>query len=768
MKKILTFLAFALLCMACSTKADFDSSIKFLYDNMPLPDRTTYSEEFWAANVRKTLEVREKMNWNVPEREFLHFVLPLRVNNETLDDFRTLYADELCERVKGMSMYDAVLEINHWCHEMATYQPSDARTSSPLATIRKGYGRCGEESVLGVAALRAAGIPARQVYTPRWAHTDDNHAWVEAFVDGKWYFLGACEPEAKLNMGWFNAPVSRALLLHTRAFGDYRGPEGVISKTKVYTEINVTENYVPVRESVVKVVDRQGAAVQGASVEFKIYNYGEFYTVAKYIADESGLVSLETGLGDLLAWASSGEEFGVAKVTGDTCTLVLEHKFGDSFGLDFDMIPPPENPIPTDATEEEIARCKVRFDKENETRDAREKGNGKVTDGFLADNAGKPAAEAILNSLSAKDWNDVTREVLDDALAHCGETFNQYRDCPRIELEYLLPYFSEIGKGVELAAPQAVVSWVADNIAVDDAANPQHLRIPPVTVWRTKLSDTPSRNIFFVALCRAKGFEARIDPVTGKTQYLDGGVWIDVNFGSQISKVAPQGSLMLCYTPTASVKEPEYYRHFTLSEVREGSAGLLSFDEGADLTLRTLFGKPIAVDAGYYMLTSGSRMADGSVLAHLEFFNVKENECAEMPLEIRSTQDKISVIGSFYADPFLPLTGRGYFLMAVTGYKDEPTNHAIRQLNEIAASLNEWGRPCLIFGKARPSGFENEVYGGEDNDGSKLETLASGCKSDSKTLPVIAVCDSFGRIVYFSQGYNTSLGEELKRVVNQL
>lgn len=768
MKKILAFLTATVLCVACGTKPDFDSSMKFLYDNMPLPDKTTYSEDFWAANVRKTLEVRDRMNWNVPEREFLHFVLPLRVNNETLDDFRTLYADELCERVKGMSMYDAVLEINHWCHEMATYQPSDARTSSPLATIRKGCGRCGEESVLGVAALRAAGIPARQVYTPRWAHTDDNHAWVEAYVDGKWYFLGACEPEAKLNMGWFNAPVSRALLLHTKAFGDYRGPEGVISKTDVYTEINVTENYVPVRESVVKVVDNDGNAVEGASVEFKIYNYGEFYTVAQYFTDDAGLVDLETGLGDMLAWASSGERFGVAKVTGDTCRLVLEHKFGETFGIDFDIVPPPENPIPTDATEAETAQCKVRFEKENEIRDSRLKGNGAVTDGFLSDNSGNHVAEAILGSLSAKDWNDVTREVLDDALAHCGENFIQYRDCPRIELEFLMPYFSEVGKDVDLADPEAVVSWVAENITVDDAANPQHLRIPPVTVWRTRISDTPSRNIFFVALCRAKGFESRIDPVTGKTQYMKDGGWVDVNFEGQASEVAPQGRLALHFTPSETIREPEYYRHFTLSEVRSGSTGLLSFDEDSDLTLKTLFASPVSVDAGYYMLTSGSRMADGSVLAHLELFNVEEGQCTNKVLKIRSNQDKISVIGSFYADPFLPLTGRGYFLMAVTGYKDEPTNHAVRQLNEMASVLNDWGRPCLIYGKARPEGLENEIYGGEDADGNILETLASGCKSDSKTLPVIAVCDSFGRIVYFSQGYNTSLGEELKRVVNQL
>lgn len=106
------------------------------------------------------------------------------MNNEDLDTCRAVFFRELSQRVKGMSMYDAALEVNHWCHEHVTYAPSDARTSSPLATIRTATGRCGEESTLTVAALRAVGIPARQVYTPRWAHTDDNHAWVEAWIDG--------------------------------------------------------------------------------------------------------------------------------------------------------------------------------------------------------------------------------------------------------------------------------------------------------------------------------------------------------------------------------------------------------------------------------------------------------------------------------------------------------------------------------------------------------------------------------------------------------
>ena len=189
------------------------------------------------------------MGKNVTDELFRHFVLPIRVNNENLDDSRKVFYGELKERVKGLSMKDAILEVNHWCHEKVVYRPSDARTSSPLASVKTAYGRCGEESTFTVAALRSVGIPARQVYTPRWAHTDDNHAWVEAWADGEWYFFGACEPEPVLNLGWFNAPASRGMLMHTKVFGRYNGPEEIMLETPNYTEINVIGNYAPTAKS---------------------------------------------------------------------------------------------------------------------------------------------------------------------------------------------------------------------------------------------------------------------------------------------------------------------------------------------------------------------------------------------------------------------------------------------------------------------------------------------------------------------------------------
>ena len=174
-------------------------ALQFLYAYMPLSDIADHSGDYFLENVRLSLNVREESSWgkNIPEDIFRHFVLPISVNNENLDNSREYFQKELWPRVKDLSMLDAVLETNHWCHEKANYTPSDIRTSAPLATIKTAYGRCGEESTLLVAALRGVGIPARQVYTPRWAHTDDNHAWVEAWVDGKWNFLGACEGQQR-------------------------------------------------------------------------------------------------------------------------------------------------------------------------------------------------------------------------------------------------------------------------------------------------------------------------------------------------------------------------------------------------------------------------------------------------------------------------------------------------------------------------------------------------------------------------------------------
>ena len=345
-------------------------ALMFLYAYMPIGDITDYSGNYYLENLRLSEQARNEMSWgkNVTDELFRHFVLPIRVNNENLDDSRKVFYGELKERVKGLSMKDAILEVNHWCHEKVVYRPSDARTSSPLASVKTAYGRCGEESTFTVAALRSVGIPARQVYTPRWAHTDDNHAWVEAWADGEWYFFGACEPEPVLNLGWFNAPASRGMLMHTKVFGRYNGPEEIMLETPNYTEINVIGNYAPTAKAVVTVTDANGKPVSGAKVDFKVHNYAELYTVATKYTGTDGRASLTAGKGDMLVWASADGAFGFSKLSfgkEDTLNLVLDKKGGEAYTLDLDITPPVEGANLPEVTPEQRAENDLRLAKED-------------------------------------------------------------------------------------------------------------------------------------------------------------------------------------------------------------------------------------------------------------------------------------------------------------------------------------------------------------------------------------------------------------------
>lgn len=758
----LAVLAFSFLLGSCGPQATTAGEyLDFLYESMPLPDSLTYPREYWEANVAKTLEVRERMGWDIPEREFRHFVLPVRVNNENLDEFRTVYADSLCARVEGMSIGEAALEINHWCHERATYTPSDGRTISPMGIIKSGLGRCGEESTFAVSALRAAGIPARQVYTPRWAHSDDNHAWVEVYVDGKWHFMGACEPEAVLDLGWFNSSVSRAMLLHTKAFGKYDGPEDVISRTHAYTEINVIKSYVPTRRTIVTVVDEAGNPVEGADIEFKIYNYAEFYTVAHYKTDSNGRSALDTGLGDIVVWAAKGDRFGLGVVCGEDGRVVLDKTFGKEYSLDFDIVPPVEDPLPDNSTPEQKELNRERLAKENEIREAMP----------------HPRMEAPGLFLSAKDHIDVTQDVIDDAMAQ-PLTGDRDIDCPRVELERLMPYREEIrssGIAARIGTPSEAVAWVKDNIRIDTDHNPQNLRIPPVVVWRSKISDARSRDIFFVAFCRALGFPSRLDMVTGKPQYRSEGQWVTVDFGGEVEKITDKGILRTSYVRGENpVVTPEYYKHYTVSRIYDNSCHLCEFSEY----------EPVAsaneLETGYYLMSSGTRLADGGVLVHVETFNIEKGKETEVPVVLRVSNSDVTVIGTIDAEQkFLPdgdseecsllsRTGRGYFLLCITGERDEPSVHAQGLMSGISEELNSWGRPIVVLDGLRPAGLDNAVFG-KDVDGKVAKMLLAGIKAEGAVrLPYIAVTDSFGRVVWFSQGYNTNLAENLLEVINKL
>lgn len=820
-------------------------ALTFLYAYMPIGDITDYDGKLYLDNIRSSFKAKQEMPWgdSIPEDIFRHFVLPIRVNNENLDESRMVFYDELKDRVKGLSLYDAVLEVNHWCHEKVIYTPSDARTSSPLASVKTAYGRCGEESTFTVAALRSVGIPARQVYTPRWAHTDDNHAWVEAWVNGKWMFLGACEPEPILNLGWFNGPAYRGMLMHTKVFGKYNGPEEVMLETDGYTEINVIDNYAPTGKAIVTVVDADGKPVPDASVEFKIYNYAEFYTVANKKTDAEGKTFLTAGKGDMFVWATKDGKFGFDKVSfgkGDV-TIKLDKKPGDAIeAVALDVIPPVDGSIPAEVTPEQKEANAKRLLEEDAIRNkyvatfyteekaealAKElgidplktsdfligsRGNWMEIEKFLRETPSdkRPVAMALLDVISAKDLRDTPASVLADHLNNTevvnSDQFNRYILNPRVANEFLSPYRSyfianldpELAKQAQ-ADPMALVDWVKKNITIKNELNSQRIPVMPMGVFKSRVADTGSRDIFFIAVARSLGIPARIEPVARKVQFMKDGRWMDVDFEAAVQTTAKQGKVTATYAPIKALQDPKYYSHFTIAKILpDAKLQTLNFrsastDMGVGTTWSSLLKQPQAIDEGNYMMVTGTRMANGSVLAEVSFFNIEPDKTTNIKLEMRENLEEVQVIGNFNSEnkfkradngeetSVLATTGRGYFVVAILGARQEPTNHAMRDIAAVKKDLEAWGRSMVLlfpdekgYNSFDPKEFgdlPNTITYGIDADNHIQKEIASAMKlQNASQLPIFIIADTFNRVVFVSQGYTIGLGEQLMKVIHKL
>ncbi|MEF2767456.1 MAG: transglutaminase-like domain-containing protein, partial [Dorea phocaeensis] len=212
---------------------DEAEALKCLYASMPVSDAADYEAELFLSYAKHGVFLWEAGPFagTIPEEIFAGYILHHRVNNEDLTPCRPFFYEKLHKRIEGLSMAKAILEINYWCAEEATYRTTDDRTASAECVYRSAYGRCGEESTFAVSVFRSVGIPARQVYVPLWSHCDDNHAWVEVWSDGMWKFLGACEPEEVLNKGWFTNASSRAMMVHSRWLLPVRPKEELVGRT---------------------------------------------------------------------------------------------------------------------------------------------------------------------------------------------------------------------------------------------------------------------------------------------------------------------------------------------------------------------------------------------------------------------------------------------------------------------------------------------------------------------------------------------------------
>lgn len=821
-------------------------AMEFLYAYMPLSDLADYTPQFFLQQVRYAFKARAEMPWgkDVPEDVFRHFVLVYRVNNENLDTARMVMFRELKERVQGMTIEEAALEVNHWCHEHVAYRASDSRTSAPLATMRTSLGRCGEESTFAVTALRAVGIPARQCYTPRWAHCDDNHAWVEVWVGnttegseprdkncrGEWKFLGACEPDPRLDMGWFSVPSTRCMMVHSKAFGRYKGDEEVVKRTSLYSELNLLSHYAPTRRVTVTVQDEEGKPMEGAQVKFKLYNYAEYYTLSAQTTDSEGKASLTTGLGDLLIWATDGERYAFEKLDvrqDSTLTLTIPSTLNPQLStLNFEMVPPVAGEPKVTATDEETAANARRLAYEDSLRNAYTatfptKDDLQQMDGIQYLNKAQKEMlwelvhksegnhEAILtfiskhglhkeqfgpvydylSTFSDKDLRDITSEVLevhyttydwdwiDEQDCHVTATGVYYKGIlpARISNEMVRPYRKELACFKGMTAEE-IRQWTLDSIAVDDSGNYYNCPVSPVGVYKLRRADSHSRDIFFVAACRAAGVPAYLDNATNELFVYSTAGWNRIALGELSSAAAfrSPATLTLTYRGKEPAK-PVYWPHFTLAKLEHGD--LRTFDFENDPRMAS-FPATIELEPGTYCLSTGNRYPDGAVRSRLEFFEVKAGEKATKEIVILPLTERTNLTTYQPISPDLELfdgielwdyAGDAGMLYVNLGEYSEPSKHLIVELRQLQKEMKQWGGMTFMVGPATigmPSwGLANTDFAYRK--GLLEQRIVEAAKIDNVEYPLVALIDKDGRILYHSTGYKIGVVEQVLKAARR-
>jgi hypothetical protein len=149
----------------------------------------------------------------------------------------------------------------------------------------------------------------------------------------------------------------------------------------------------------------------------------------------------------------------------------------------------------------------------------------------------------------------------------------------------------------------------------------------PRAVLGLGIGDARGRDVTFIALCRALGLPARHNPVLDLPQVRIGSRWRDVQL-----RVGPAQVLGGVQFQSQPGRPLLLGLQATIARMEDGQPVPLGFD--VSLPLSSL-PSPLGLPDGDYLLVSGVRLRDQSVLAHLEFFTVTAGSMVRVPAALR-------------------------------------------------------------------------------------------------------------------------------------
>lgn len=774
-----------------------NGEVEFLRRALPMADRIALGDEELARVADHARAVRATVSWGkeIPEDVFLAFVLFPRVNNERLVFYQDRLWKALWPRIADKTMAEAALEVNLWCCEHASYQSTDDRTADALTVLRRTFGRCGEESTLLTSALRAVGIPARQMYVPRWSHCDDNHAWVEVWIHGIWHYMGACEPEPVLDSGWFTSAASKAMLVHTRAYGIAPQRERVENRVGSAFIVNRTAAYAKTRLLTVRVMEH-GRPKPDTIVRFELANLGEFYPISEQTTNERGEATLLTGLGTLHLHVHDRRRRVELDVdVSETGSVILDFDQAAEFDPEprfYLQRPPLETRIQPAQFTKEVAevharrlavcdrlRAERRCAMACEDPDlAKALGNREEIEAFLKDGRFKEADKrALLSTLTDKDYADVDHAVLTDALASALPFRGAYPDpiwreavlCPRVADEPLKPHRALMqaipaAKGDALSRGRTLWRVLQDRVTLCD---PELAVFAPGDVWQASRGSAAALDVLFVAAARAQGMAARLNPETSEKE-----LYVDGTYQPLLPGRRADARLVLTET---SGRELLYGTHFTMGIWEDGAYRTLN------LAGKVLRGRlELSVPPGTYRILTCARQIDGAVDVAAYPAVAESGETAEVAVTLcpdRTAQSLLGIRLPILAtrDGDLPRTGHPSIL-AVLAPGQEPTEHFLNELLEARDELKSRGiHMDLVIEKmsmadnAKLQRVLAEVADAQLSVEPEAQTLLQWreqLRAGDLRLPLAVALDDAGKGLFAFTNYNVGSVLSLIRVID--
>ena len=772
-------------------------AFQYLYSFMPYSDIGNYSVEVFADYAEHSVFLwkNDESVRELPEEIFLNYVLYHRVNEEEIAPCRNFFYNQMQGEISQNDKVEAVKDINYWCAKEASYHCTDERTLAAITVFRRGNGRCGEESTFTVNAMRSMGIPARQVYAPRWSHCDDNHAWVEVWIDGVWYFTGACEPEEILNRGWFTNASSRAMMVHSRLF-DTEIPKGstVIGMDGMVMMLNELDRYAQTDTLEVQVVREDGSFAQGVEVFFEVVNYSEFSPIAECKTDEYGKAQLKTGLGSLHIHARDGKTYAEAVVdvrNTKSVTVCLKEQVVEEGWKSYDMTAPVDTPVnpgmPT-PQQKEIGKKRL--------QEAEEKRLRKISDWvhpdrevFLQKEEHHALREEMLACLTEKDQTDLRADVLEEHLQYAipfaeemeHPIFVQYVLNPRVEDEVLGRYRKEISDAFTQQEieefkenPSYIWDYISKNIKESFENERASVITTPAASLRLGVASRRSQKVIFVAIARTFGIPARLNPQDQSMEYYKDGIFIPV-------EAEAEKSCKLILTEQGDIAW-KYFQNWSIARFVDGNYISLKLADEVWENQKL----EIALEQGQYRILTSNRLPNGNIFVFQYEFGIHKGETKEIQMKLREailsdmlhsyaipefdlyTEDGVAVKAS-------KLTEDGKHIMMFLEEGKEPTEHILNEMLDQESIFQNYDSQILFVVRSKSAledrtiskalrAFSNiKIY--YDDFTENVNMLGRRMYVDHEKLPLILVTDGALNGIYATSGYNVGTGEMLLRVL---